>query len=232
MRQLLASILLIACLGCAKVTPHVTTTHPAYLDAVRPMQVQVKEEGMSDMATKFLKAVGSEMTPNSFENICSMTAVRTDGVYLTAAHCVAEVGSEGRFVDEQKLEVIFVNYVTDIALLKADHVTPRAILKVSFEDLKYEQPVTIVGHPFGYQDVFVSKGWIASPYARYIDKVPFVLFNVTVAPGNSGSCVLNEDGEIVSILQIGWGREFSPMSGGATTENLKAIQPFLPQEGM
>lgn len=226
--RLLAILALALSLGCAAPQPQVHPARPAYLDAVRPMQVKVVETGMSDMVTQFLKSMESKFETGSYENICTMTAIRHDGVYLTAAHCVAAVGAEGRYVDEQPLTVVFANFVTDVALVKAEHVVPKAVLEVSFEDVTFEQEVTIAGHPFGYKDLFVTKGWVSNPRATNIGPVPFMLFNCTVAPGNSGSAVLNADGQIISILQIGWGRTFSPVSGGITTDNFEAIKPFLP----
>lgn len=230
MRKIIACLSLALFFGCASMAqPQVATKRPTYLDAVLPMQVKVQDEGMSDMITKFLEAMGTKLEAGSYANVCTISAINPNGYFLTAAHCVADIGSEGRYIEEQPLKIVFANFASDVAVVQAEHVLPRAVLPVNLDDEVYvEMPITIVGHPFGYQDVFVTKGWIANPHAVAIDTRPFMLFNCTAAPGNSGSPVLNDKGEIISVLQIGWGRSFSPVSGGLAREYLRAIAQFLP----
>lgn len=59
-----------------------------------------------------------------------------------------------------------------------------------------------------------------------------MIFDVAAAPGNSGSPVMNLDGEIVSVLQIGWSRSFSPVSGGATYANLLWFSRYFTPYGL
>jgi S1-C subfamily serine protease len=42
-----------------------------------------------------------------------------------------------------------------------------------------------------------------------------MILQVSGAPGNSGSSVVNEKLEVVSVVQINWGRAFEPVMGSA-----------------
>jgi S1-C subfamily serine protease len=84
--------------------------------------------------------------------------------------------------------------------------------------------ILVAGHPFGYPDVFLTRGWVAS-LAAELDpgRRRKMIFDVAGAPGNSGSPVFNKGGQLVSILQIGWSRSFSPVTGGALWMDVKTI---------
>ena len=57
--------------------------------------------------------------------------------------------------------------------------------------------------------------------------LPTIMLLPAAAPGNSGSPVMSTKGEVVSVLQMGWSRSFTPVTGGATYTNLKWVQPLL-----
>jgi hypothetical protein len=194
-----------------------------FLGSVRPLTIfeSVDEEGIA-----------------VYRNICTAVSINEiEHIWLTAAHCVlTEV--EGEMGIEMGLRQVFigtgimsisapatvleVNGDTDLAVLQ----TPDFyVVGVKFgKQPKMGQEILVAGHPFGYPDIFLTRGYIANPSALldpgYRRKM---IFDVAGAPGNSGSPVFNTRGELVSILQIGWSRSFSPVTGGALWGDVKVI---------
>jgi S1-C subfamily serine protease len=95
--------------------------------------------------------------------------------------------------------------------LKLAKVAPRLLDKV-----------TMAGHPFGWDAPTVMVGTVAAVRLRFTtdpSEFPFtkhyMILQVSGAPGNSGSSVVNEKLEVVSVIQISWGRSFEPIMGSA-----------------
>jgi hypothetical protein len=159
-------------------------------------------------------------------NICTVSSIeQSRQLWITAAHCVADIGEEGRYVEGSPVELIDVRPEIDIAIIRVRGLRVPA-LTMQKTPVAWMQEILIVGHPFGYDPVFITRGYVANPRGL-LDSDPYMLFNVAAAPGNSGSPVINLKGEIVSILQVGWGEGFSPVSGGAPYENLKQFEQYF-----
>lgn len=226
-RRLFLSLLLALSIGCAGVVkPVVEILRPSYLSSIEPVQYLI--EGGQGL-----------------RNGCTASSInRAEQLWITAAHCWVP---DQTYIHASPAELVEGYSDIDVAVLKVPGYTSGGELYRSDKRPNFETPITIAGHPFGYQDVFVTKGWIANPSAmlseatsgyKYLIKLPrlsetvqayngFMLFNTTAAPGNSGSPVLDANGDVVSILQIGWGRTFSPVSGGATYEALKWFDRYF-----
>ncbi len=228
MRRILTLLSLIVLFtGCVASTPAVQTpARPDYLDAVKP--IQIKTPAAPEELILMLKAQEWTLDAEGFSNICTATHINDQyGYWLTAAHCLVEIGPEGRYIMSQPAEVVAISTDMDLAVFRVEGVHTK-VLKLSKEPMYVEQDLIIAGHPFGYKDLYVTKGWVSNP-GILLDKF-YCAFNVTGAPGNSGSPVMNSKGEIVSVLQIGWGRVFSPMTGGATSEYMKWVAPYFTGE--
>lgn len=205
---LLTALLTAGCLS-TKVKPEVDPSFgPSYLLAVEPLQQSINGG-------------------NAMENICTASSINIEDHYwITAAHCVDGMGPEGRFINGAPIEVVEINIGTDIAVFRVPTYIASGQLPLGPAP-KWEQEIMIVGHPLGYDAVFVTRGWIANPNGL-IEGLPYMIFNIPAAPGNSGSPVINLAGEIVSVLQIGWSRGFSPVSGGAIYDNLMEFVEYFP----
>lgn len=226
MKRLLLACLAVLVLACAKTAPVVQPFRPFYLDAVKPLQV--KTEGLSEHTIVLWQAEGWKLNLDGFSNVCTVSHVSRElHLWVTAAHCVTEIGPEGRYVEGQGVEVVEADAKRDVAIIRVKTLDGGpVVLKFATEPATWTTRLTVVGHPFGYDPVFVTRGFVSNPFA-HIEGKDYITFDVAGAPGNSGSPVLNEFGEIVSILQIGWGRVFSPMTGGATADEMVYIRGFV-----
>jgi S1-C subfamily serine protease len=202
---------------------------PLFANSVRPLQALVPVASAEELA---IMQMGFPIKPSqlAIRNICTITSIDAKRhFWLTAAHCVGDLEKKAldllpRYVDNRPASVVEVSYEKDLAILQTpDYSVPS--VKLSSQPPDWMQRLIIAGHPFGYQSLFVTQGWVANPVARLDpdDAQLYMLMNVPAAPGNSGSCVFNLKGEVVSVLQVGWGRGFSPVSGGSTYWNLRTF---------
>lgn len=211
----LLAIGLLACSGNG--APKVDVLKPTFLEAIKPLQI--RNEPVENEALEKLRLFLAQEN-DKFVNICTVSSInRNEHLWLTAAHCVTH--GEPLFIHELPVTVVEFHAKWDIAVVKLADWTAKEI-RLSLTAPKWRQEIMIAGYPFGYDDIFVTSGHIANPKA-WIPGMNeyYMIFDVAAAPGNSGSPVLTMDGEIVSILQLGWGRAFSPISGGAPYEELR-----------
>lgn len=213
--RLLSSLTLIIAIGaCAQPAPVVTAHKPTFIDAVRPLQVKTDE--LSEHLLEKLKTQEWMINFQGFTNVCTVSHVnREKRLWVTAAHCVTGIGPEGRYIEGQSILIHTIDVAHDLALVSLSTEFDGPVLRVAAEPADWTTKLVVAGHPFGYDPIFITRGWVANPSAFLGDR-NYMIFDVGGAPGNSGSPVMNENGELVSILQIGWGRVFSPVTGGAT----------------
>ena len=220
----------VGCGGATAVKPRLTPTGPSFLDSVRPIQVRLVDLDENSSMMNKLRASGRLENANVGEtrNICTISSIDQERHYwITAAHCLAEIGQEGRYIEGSPIVIVEISEEMDIAVVQVDGISVPA-LALQVGPTTWQQDILIVGHPFGYDPVFITRGYVANPRGL-IEASPYMLFNVAAAPGNSGSPVLNLNGEIVSILQIGWGESFSPVTGGATYGDLQHFAQYFQQ---
>ena len=104
---------------------------------------------------------------------------------------------------EFKAEVIGVDMLSDLAVLKIDGGDLPSLQMGSSEELKVGDWVVAIGSPFSF-DFSVTAG-IVSAKGRSIQNqniggyVPFIQTDVAINPGNSGGPLFNLDGEVVGI---------------------------------
>ena len=198
--------------------------HPRLLDSVRPLsQVVLRDFTTNTMA---------------YRNICTVSSINAAlHLWLTAAHCVldeqlSDYGEEPRaprptqgLTIEGKLAfIVKTDTVIDLAILFTPDLALPA-LRLARKGPFWEDTIRVIGHPFGYPSVTIVAGTVSNPDAEFVRAgfAPSYMFvTAPVAPGNSGSPIVNSRGEIVSVLQIGWGGGYSP-GGGATYARLKGF---------
>ena len=107
---------------------------------------------------------------------------------------------------EFKAEVIGVDMLSDLAVLKIDGEDLPSLQMGSSEELKVGDWVVAIGSPFSF-DFSVTAG-IVSAKGRSIQNqniggyVPFIQTDVAINPGNSGGPLFNLDGEVLSLIHI------------------------------
>lgn len=211
MKRILLSLLV--AMGLLVLPTSVATKTFPFLGSVRPLQMVNVEDG-------------------GLDNMCTTSSINEKKDYwITAAHCVLGMNEAGETVVEDRLiegtRVFVTEYdrQLDLAVLTAPQMDVKAIKLASRQPLVGDK-VLIAGHPFGYPSLFLTQGSVAN-LDSVLDGDPydpttqhFMVYEGAGAPGNSGSPVMNSKGEMISVLQIGWGRSFSPMMGGSTWRNL------------
>lgn len=101
----------------------------------------------------------------------SVTSIVSSILWLTAAHCIADIGGEGRYINGFPVEIIEADFPNDIAVLRLPDYTAGRELPMQASPPRFGQEIVIAGHPFGYGDIFLMRGYVANPFAL-IDDVP------------------------------------------------------------
>jgi S1-C subfamily serine protease len=189
------------------------------------------------------RSIAPSVWPMTFNghNGCTVTSINEGQRYwLTAAHCVDPSEDEGPTIRAIRGEVItpvVVDTKQDIAIVQTGRGAPA--LKLAMHPPTVPLPgakprdseVFVLGYPFGLPFLVNVRGQAAA-LAGVLgddDPKPYALFNLTGAPGNSGSAILNSKGEVVSVLQVGWGRSWSPIVGGAVFAELDKYRRYFEQ---
>jgi serine protease Do len=129
--------------------------------------------------------------------------ISADGDILTNAHLVAGVDEVVvRLVDKRQFsaKVIGIDERTDVALIKIDASSLRAVTIGDPAQLEVGEWVAAIGSPFGFENS-VTAG-IVSAKGRLVpdeSEVPFIQTDVAVNPGNSGGPLFNLRGEVVGV---------------------------------
>lgn len=148
--------------------------------------------------------LGAHKTPsilplsNGTVNYCTAFSINEEvGLWMTARHCVSE---ETAYLDGKVAVLAYVAPDQDIALYRSETTAPS--LRLSKQTPRVGDALSVVGHPFGMPVLATQKGYLAArglimPNGQLSD-----VLDLAVAPGNSGSPVLNAKGEVVGLL---WG---------------------------
>src|SRR5947209_20288967 len=140
----------------------------------------------------------------------SAVALTPDGFLLTSAHVVTGPGRNGRaaFVDgrELKFDVVGIDRLSDLAVLRADGRDLAAAGLGDSEGLRVGQLVVAIGNPNGFAGS-VTAGVVSAlgrslpaksgRTMRYIDNV--IQTDAALNPGNSGGALVDSAGRVVGI---------------------------------
>ncbi len=119
---------------------------------------------------------------------------------ITNRHLVEEATTvEITFQDDRQLISKDIELLTDydLAIVRIKEIDLQA-LQASEQMVKIGQTVTIIGNPRGHRGVS-SRGDVKEYYQTDSETLMFTIA-VTIAPGSSGSPVLNEQGDLVGII--------------------------------
>lgn len=134
------------------------------------------------------------------------------GYWGTAAHCM---GDEPLTINGEPVTPIYVNHRLDIAVLRG----PREeAIPLGRQSPKGGETITLLGFPNGWNVFVVERGIVHYAHAWLSPRHPRMIMKLEARHGHSGSPILNDRGEVVSILQGGW--EKSAFNYGITTTDL------------
>ena len=178
----------------------------------------------------------------SFDTHCTAGYINAKEHYwITAAHCVVGVTGQDDHGDAiveilpadyslagSPAIVVMVDVDNDIAIMQTiinDH--GKQPLKLAKTQPIWTSRVSMVGYPFGQGPIY-AEGYVSNPFFKFVNSPgwehrAFMLYNMAGCPGNSGSPVVNAKGEMVSLLQIGWGSGCAPIMGGTTLTTLRTV---------
>src|SRR3990167_7965363 len=222
MKVRLLAILVAAMLLVAPATP--SADIPKVLDSVRALAVPIEQIGYSTTDGRVRIVVDGGLT-----NICTVSSINEQKHYwLTAQHCVDD-RTLTYFIDGDQGIVVMRDVLNDLAILHTESATAPE-LKLAPKGPTYADSIYVAGHPFGWPEPLLTIGTVASPVNQFTDEEgwdrPFMILQLVGAPGNSGSPVVNTSNEVVSVVQIGWGRSFSPIMGGVVYDTLAKYKKY------
>ena len=168
-----------------------------------------------------------------FQVSCTATSINEKKHYwLTAAHCIVDPSYTYR-LNGSRLQAIVLNTIDDVAIFHTYDFSVPAVPRASYPPPRgYHLSdsrcrVSVTGYPFGWTQQTTVMGTVAATsviigHMPGWDR-PFTIFQLVGGPGMSGSAVLNQQQEIVSVVQFAWGMVVSPLLGGV---DFKVLQQY------
>ena len=140
------------------------------------------------------------------QSLGSGVVVSTDGYVLTNNHVVGSAGAQVRvgLTDKRELpaEVVGVDPLTDLAVLKLDARNLPALRWGDSSKLRVAEWVLAIGNPFQLNQT-VTLGIVSATNRRLEGRVAdyedFIQTDAAINPGNSGGALINARGELVGI---------------------------------
>ena len=140
-------------------------------------------------------------------NFCTAWHINAkDDLWATAGHCVAGAARQRwtMMISGHKAELVYIGYdeQRDVAVLKVVGLRARTI-KFAKAAPHRGDAATVAGYPYGLPVLTVTSGTVAARLVPIGATAPISdILDIIVAGGNSGSPVLNKDGEAIGLL---WG---------------------------
>ena len=127
--------------------------------------------------------------------------LQPEGLIVTNRHVVESASSvEITFSDDRRFISQDIEFIAgyDLAVIRLKGQELPFLASVSDSWPEVGQVVTIIGNPRGFQRIS-SRGEVES-YFKIATDLPIFSINANIAPGSSGSPVLDDSGQVVGII--------------------------------
>lgn len=163
-------------------------------------------DALPDYLKRFFDPDGMPPSRRQQSSMGSGFVLSDDGYIVTNNHVVENAEKvRVRFTDRREFdaEVIGLDTLSDLALLKIDAENLPTLTLGQPADLAVGEWVLAIGSPFGL-DFSVTAGIVSAmgrslPTETNENYVPFIQTDVAINPGNSGGPLFNLKGEVVGV---------------------------------
>ncbi len=176
------------------------------------------------------KGVDQATGEDALGNKCTAGFINQEkALWITAAHCIPP---SSFFLDGLPAFPVEVDKEKDLAVIFSYGVGGIP-LNLSNHEMRAGEELTSAGYPFGSTTPIFVKGPVASPLFSFPNTPEaFSIWDIRCGRGQSGSPVVDEEGRLISVLQIGsivFPIQFSPICGGAPFTFVKEFaEKFFP----
>ncbi|HBB64672.1 MAG: hypothetical protein UR32_C0003G0070 [candidate division WS6 bacterium GW2011_GWE2_33_157] len=192
-------------------TPTITVTEE---ENVIINVVKNSSESVVSIAISQLTLKSGEGLVDEVSNIGTGFIVESNGVIITNQHVVSDTSAKYKVItsDGKEYEVIEIlrDDSNDIAVLKVDATSLKALQLGDSDNLVVGQTVIAIGNPLGEyagsvttgvisglkRSVTTSSGWFGTSQKVYEDVIQT---DAAVNPGNSGGPLISSEGKVVGV---------------------------------
>ncbi len=190
-----------------KITPVTQLSNSAWEDAFIGAINQISEQVQSIASETFTFLKNSERFANIPSNTSKGTGfcVSPEGHLITAYHVIKNAKLIRVYLSKDSFviaEILHSDPVNDLAVLKIEDATPSFLTVAPMRSVKTGDRVFTMGFPVSSvlgQEAKYTEG-VVSSLSGIQGSSSFLQITVPIQPGNSGSPLVNEKGEVVGIV--------------------------------
>lgn len=167
---------------------------------------------------------------------CTVTSINpAKRLWLTAAHCILNLKTERRYASAyyvawHEVVPIRIDLTHDLAILRSvDKWSIPHALVIAKDVPQVGDRVEMLGYGYARIDPFYFLGYIVTTnFEFYGSRINVVAFPAIA--GGSGGPIVNENGQLIGVLHIGFGCEtcqyVSPLAGITTFDTLQTFWQY------
>jgi serine protease DegQ len=161
--------------------------------------------------------------------ICSGVVLNTDGILLTAAHCIpsGDPKTYSLTVNGRHAETLKVNRLLDLAIVKF-HRKGEEAMALAPETPPIGTEVAVVGYGFGIEKIAVQFGRVSQSRN---DETKTLWINVDLIFGDSGGAVIDSEGRLIGMSSRIYAQGPAHMAAAISVETIEDFaEPWLPKK--
>lgn len=157
-------------------------------------------EGAAEKVARSVERVVISDAAGQVEGYCSAFSINDKKDYfLSAAHCagILQVGGHPAYI-------IYLDQASDLMVVVVPASGKVPAIHVSGKVMQKGTPIAALGFGYGVQDALLKTGTVSNPDLMDPEIGEHFLFSdFSFIPGMSGGPVFDQDGKLVSIVQMG-----------------------------